>query len=549
MLLGLAFVSYGLAYRYYGGYLKKLFQVDEKRKTPAETNYDGVDYVPAKNWYVLFGHHFSAICGAGPIVGPVLACAYWGWVPSILWILLGAVWMGAVADFSALMMSLRHNGESITQVAGAEVSKRARLYGAIFVWIALILVISVFAIFTAKTFIEEPNTVVPSVGLVPTAFFVGWMMYRKKISGGKVTLLGLLILAALLWVGMRWPITISSWGGWSPEMIWIGVLFIYCFAASVMPVQLLLQPRDYLASFILFAMIVISTVCVFWTRPVISAPAFTAFSPSESPEAGPLWPMLFVTLACGAISGFHSLISSGTTSKQLESEGHALRISYGSMLTESLVAVLVVIIIAGCLSQNDLKFHLKQGGPITVFGYGFGKLTEGMLGSYGKVFSILAVNAFVFTTLDAATRIARYITSELFGISNKYIATLMVVGASSALALTGQWNRLWPAFGAANQLIGVITLLVASCWLLARGRNFYVTMIPAFLMLATTVGAFLYQLAGALRHSPSPNWVLAGICFVLIILALSLFFETMRKIVFRIRSLRGQSFLKGASHA
>jgi len=483
LLLGIALICFLLGYKIYGRFLSRTFDLKDSRKTPAHELNDGRDFVPAKNWWVLFGHHFSSICGAGPIVGPVLACAYWGWGVSFLWIVVGAIWMGAVSDFTALVMSVRAKGQSIAQVSGIEISKRVRLYFSVFLWIALILVIAVFSIFAAKTFISEPDAVIPSFGLIPTALLVGWLLYRIKMSNVLVTIIGLSILGILLFAGSRIDIIMPQIGPLSPENIWILILLVYCFVASVTPVHVLLQPRDYLASFILFGMIAVGIASIFWTRPVIQTPAFLGFMSDEWPKAGPLWPMLFVTIACGAISGFHSLVSSGTTCKQIASESHCCRIGYGGMLVESTVGVLVLISVSAGLGQGVLSSHLKTGGPIAAFSHGYGAISEVFLGGYGKTFAIVALNAFILTTLDTATRITRYITTEVFGIQNMFLSTLIVIVASAWLALTGQWNLLWPAFGTANQLIAGITLIVASCWLLNRGKSYAVTFIPALIMI------------------------------------------------------------------
>lgn len=516
--------TYAVAYRAYGKFLSRRFEIDPQRKTPAHTKYDGNDYVPAKNWWVLFGHHFSSICGAGPIVGPALACAYWGWGISVVWIVVGATLMGAVSDFSSLVVSVRHEGKSISEVSGLVISKRLRLYFSIFLWISLILVIAVFAIFGAKTLKQAPSAILPSVGLIPTALLTGWLLYVRKVSNLWGTLVGLSLLLGLLILGNKVDFNFNGLLGLSLENTWIVLLLAYCFIASVVPVQVLLQPRDYLASFILFAMIGCGVLAVLITQPTMQGNVFNGFSPSAWPQAGPLWPMLFVTIACGAISGFHSLVSSGTTCKQLSSEGHACRIGYGGMLVESLVGILVVIAVGAGLKSSDLVLHLKGGGPIAAFSHGYGSVTQIFLGDYGTAFAVLALNAFILTTLDSATRITRYLTTELFGIQNKYLATLLVVVASALMALTGQWNILWPAFGASNQLIAGIALLIASCWLLARGKKFWITFIPACLMLVTTLAAFGYQFFQAISRKSAdgdfdPNVSLAIITFGLIVIS------------------------------
>lgn len=528
-------VWFAAGYRWYGSRLARIFGVDPARVTPAHSCEDGVDYVPAKNWLVLFGHHFSSICGAGPIIGPALAVAYWGWAVSLVWLLLGSVLMGAVADFTSLFVSIRSEGHSIPEIAKPEISPRARLLFSWFIWVALVLVIAVFAIFAARTFIEEPNTVVPSFALIPVAILTGHLLYRTSVSNWLATSIGLALLLLALFGGTRIPIELTAVWGISPASLWIGVLLVYCFVASVTPVQVLLQPRDYLASFLLIGAIGIGVVSVFVSAPVMRADAVHAFLPDEWSGAGPMWPMLFVTIACGAISGFHSLVSSGTTCKQIADEAHACRIGYGGMLTEGLVGVLVVICVGAALGREQLSQVLRAGGPISAFSEGYGVMSGPLLGVYGKAFAVMALNAFILTTLDTATRIGRYLTTEIFGMTNMYAATGTVVAAGAALALTGQWKYLWPAFGTSNQLIAALALLVGSCWLLNRGRAFLYTLVPACIMLATTLAAFLYQLYGAVTRvdkdgTSDPDLFIATVVIVLIVLALTVFWEGIRSL-------------------
>ena len=523
-------------YWLYGRRVERVLGIDPERETPAHTRYDGRDYVPARNWLVLFGHHFSSICGAGPIIGPALAVAYWGWAPALVWVLVGCVLMGAVADFTSLFISVRSDGQSVPEIARPEISPRARLLFSWFIWLALILVIAVFAIFAARTYIEEPDTVVPSFGLIPVALFTGHLLYRTRLNNTAATLVGIGLLVLSLVVGAEVPIELPALFGLSAESQWIMLLLLYCFIASVTPVQMLLQPRDYLASFILFAAIGLGVLSVFVSAPPMQADAVRGFTPADWPAAGPMWPMLFVTIACGAISGFHSLVSSGTTCKQLSTEAHACRIGYGGMITEGLVGVLVVICVGAAVAHDELAPILRSGGPITAFSQGYGTLSFPILGDYGKVFAVMALNAFILTTLDTATRIGRYLTQELFGIRDMYTATAVIVVLSAALGLTGQWTRIWPAFGTSNQLIAALALLVGSCWLLRRGRPIVYTFVPACIMLVTTLAAFGYQLWGALARVNAetkvsePDWAIAAVVVLLIVLGLVVFAEGLRSL-------------------
>jgi len=519
----------GVGYLVYGRFIARLVGVDPSRPTPAHTRRDGVDYVPARHWLILFGHHFSSICAAGPIVGPALAVAYWGWAPSLIWILLGGVLMGAVADFTSLVVAVRHDGVSISEVAAQVVSPRARILFAVLILIALELVLAVFAVLTAGTFAQAPEIVLPSWGILPVAVVAGLALYRGKGGSGRlalVTVAGLLAIVALLVAGRQLPLSLPALGPVSAQTVWIVLLLAYSFLASVLPVQYLLQPRDYLSSYVLFTTIGLGILGVFVVGPTMQAHSFNGFWPQDWPLAGPLWPMMFVTIACGAISGFHSVVSSGTTCKQLDNEAHACRIGYGAMVTESLVATLVVVCVGAGLSASRHGELLRQpGGAISAFGEGYGSLTGWLFGDYGTIFAIMALNFFILTTLDTATRLGRYLIQEITGWSNRFLPAAIVVVAAAGLALSGQWRALWPAFGASNQLVAALALLVTSCWLLQRSRPSLPTLVPSLLMLATTIGALLWQIHGAITAvdpatgGAEPKWFLAGIGVALIVLA------------------------------
>jgi carbon starvation protein len=404
----------GLGYRFYGRLMEKLWDVNPEKITPAHTKEDGVDYIPAKNWLILFGHHFAGIAGAGPIIGPVVAAALWGWGPALVWIVLGSIFIGGVHDFSSLMASIRHDGKSIAQVAETVMGRRSRILLAAFLWLSLVLVVAVFAAVTAKTLVDEPRIVLPTFGLIPVAILVGLMLYRWKINSWISTLTGLGLLLALLLLGAYVPIVWDSMNGW------ILILLAYAYVASITPVNLILQPRDYLSTFILFFGMGLGYLGLLLTHPTIQAPVFLSSQSSQ----GPLWPMLFVLIACGAISGFHSMIASGTTSKQLDNERDARKVGYGAMILEGALAVLALLCVTAGLRWSPEGIgtapvypHLLQGGNwIGTFGAGYGQLVAPLLGvSLGTLIAITTLNAFVMTTLDSATRIARYITEELFG--------------------------------------------------------------------------------------------------------------------------------------
>lgn len=509
---------FGLAYKFYAGFLERLFDVDAKRKTPAYRLQDGVDYVPAKNWLILFGHHFASIAGAGPVIGPVIAAVLWGWLPALLWIVVGSIFIGGVHDFSSLMISIRNDGRSIADISEVVISRRARIIFSTFVLLALILVVAVFIYFCAKTFVDEPKIVLPSLGLIPVAVIVGWLIYRRNFNTTLATVFGLTCLLALIFWGDVLPIILAKNG----MLIWSIVLIVYCYIASITPVNILLQPRDYLSSFLLFFSVGLGFAGVLFSRPRIIEPAVISWNTSE----GSLWPMLFVTVACGAISGFHALIAGGTTSKQIASELHAKKVGYGAMVAEGLVAVLAVLAVVSLRffdKSINLTSLLKDLGPVGLFGKGFGALSKGIVGRFGVYIAIMTLNAFILTTLDTATRITRYILEELTPIKNKYLSTLIILILAAMLAISGKWNKIWPAFGASNQLVAALTLLVISSWLLSKGKAIRFTLIPAAIMLLTTVAALLVSMVHYLH---TKDFLLFSISGLLIVLALLLSFDT-----------------------
>ncbi len=530
-------------YRLYGRFMEKLWGVDPARKTPAEEYNDGVDYVPARHWTMLFGHHFASIAGASPIIGPVLAVMVWGWLPSILWIVIGSIFMGGVHDFSALMVSLRNKGKSIANVTELVMGSRAKIIFASFLWLSLTLVIAVFAAVTAKTLINEPRIVIPTFGLVFIAILIGQMIYRWKTGQVIATVTGLALLAILFVIGQKAPVTI---GVKNPLAAWIVILLAYAFIASIMPVNILLQPRDYLATFILFFGLFFGYLGLIISRPQMRAPAFIAWSDGAG---GALWPMMMVTIACGAVSGFHSLIASGTTSKQLSNERDARPVGYGAMILEGVLACLAVFAVSAGLYWNKVPGSeglvypelMKGGDYIGTFARGFGQLVKPVFGSaLGSMIAIVILNAFVMTTLDSATRINRYITEELFGGSfnikifrNRWVSTAFMMIFVLYLAL-GRWELIWPIFGASNQLVAALTLIVVTAYLYGMKKPVKYTLYPGILILVTTVFALIYKVSGFISQS---NYGLAFIGVVLLLMAAFMVVEAVSNIK-RLKSVK-----------
>ena len=486
-------VVFIFAYKIYASKIESLFGIDPNRTTPAHTKEDGLDYIPAKNWLVLFGHHFSSIAGAGPIVGPVIAVCIWGWVPAFLWIVLGSIFLGGIHDFGSLMCSVREDGATIGDIAARSISQKAKIVLSIFTFLALILVIAVFAYFGADTFVKQPAIVVPSMGIIPLAMIVGLALYRFKWNPTAVTVVALIAVGIMIVVGHSFPIVLGE----NSLAMWMIVLLAYCYFASIIPVNILLQPRDYLSSFLLVAGIGLAFVGILVSHPQMNTPAFIA----NKGSLGYLWPMMFITIACGANSGFHCLIASGTTSKQISNERHAKRIGFGGMLLEGFLATVVIVLIVGGFSLTEFNQHIaEETSPVNMYGLGFGNITAPLLGTWGIFIALTILNAFILTTLDSATRITRYIAQELFGIKNRYFSTLVIVTLAGWLALgkdsanTPLWKVIWPAFGASNQLVAALALLVVSCWLLSKNKPIRYSMIPALFMLVTSVTALCFQL-------------------------------------------------------
>lgn len=516
------FAFFFAGYRFYARLVEKQFDIDPNRATPAHTEYDGVDFVPARHWLVLFGHHFSSIAGAAPVVGPILALSIWGWGPAVVWILLGVVFIGGVHDYCSLMISVKNKGVSIADITEETVSRHSRYVFLWFVWLTLILIISVFVYICAKTLAVKPEIAAPSLGLIPVAIIAGLCMYKLKMNQNIIAAAGLLCLVGLIFLGRAFPVNI----GGNAVTRWSVVLLVYSFIASVTPVQVLLQPRDFISAYLLVFGLLFGYLGIFITRPAIEFPMFLGWSRNGFL---PMWPVLFVTIACGAISGFHSLVASGTTSKQMATESWGKRVGYGGMVAEGLVAVLALMVVACTFKEaGSLSQVLEKGaGPIGAFGAGYGSITNSILGTFGGVFAVIILNAFILTTLDTATRIGRYLTQELFNIKNRYAATIIVVALSGWLGLSGEWNEIWPIFGAANQLIAALALIVITSYFLSKSKHIRYTLLPAVFMLVTTMGALAFKIK---EYLSGDKGILLFFAIALLLLAVFVFYEALRHV-------------------
>ena len=541
---GLFFFFVG--YRYYAGRLdREVIQPDNSVSTPAVMQGDGVDFVKSKP-LVLFGHNFASIAGAGPVIGPIVAMHHFGWAVTLAWILIGNVFIGAVHDYLALMVSVRNRGSSIADIAEKTMGIRAKSVFSIFLVLAMLLVIAVFGVVAAKTLIAQPQMVLPTFAIIPISIALGWFLYYKNTDLAVSSIIAVAGVILSIYFGFQFPVELPESGiiGFSPLMFWFVILMIYAAVASVLPVNILLQPRDYLSTYILFGSMALAVLALLWIHPELHTPAYRG---GFSEEQGPVWPMLFVLVACGAVSGFHSLVAGGTTSKQLSVESQGRPIAYGGMLTEGVVAVVTVLLVSGGLywvapasggiDMNTLGFRetLQSGGWILAYGNGFGNLVHQMLPflsfTFASMIAVLALNTFVLTTLDSAVRITRFIVQESVGekivlFKNKYVCTILVVFFSYLIGATGGWQKIWPIFGATNQLIAAVALFVIATWLMAMGKPTKFALYPAIFMVVTTIGALAWQ-SYRFYTQPEPNIFLGTAAVFLIILALFVGYEGM----------------------
>ncbi len=516
-----------IAYITYGRFIARKLGLDPKRETPAHSLRDDVDYVPAKA-PVLLGHHFASIAGAGPIVGPIFAAAF-GWLPVLLWLLIGGIFIGAVHDFSALMVSVRHKGCSIGQVIEEQIGARGKFFFLIFSWSALILVVAVFTIIVAQTFVKVPSAATSSILFIILAIVFGFGVYNRGVSLLPASIIGVVCLSGCLIIGLKFPLELSY-------NTWVYLLLGYIFIASVTPVWILLQPRDYLNSFLLYAVLIAAVAGLIIASPTIQMDAFSGF---YDEKLGYLFPVLFVTVACGAVSGFHSLVASGTTAKQLNSERDAKLIGYGSMLIETILAV-IALVTAVIMVRSDYMAMLESAGPVAVFSSGVGGFMThlGFSRETGTSFVALAVSAFALTSLDTATRLARFAFQEFFKTDetktirrtlhkNRFLATAITVFVAALLVFSGSGMAIWPIFGSANQLLAALTFLTIAVWMIRQGKSAKFALYPMILMFAVTVTA-LWQLV--YKYYQSGGYVLASAGLLLLILAIFLVIEGYRSV-------------------
>ena len=553
-IIVIGFLIYFTLYFTYGKKLERdVVMASDAKETPSQRLYDGVDYIPART-PVLFGHHFASIAGAAPIIGPALAIC-WGWVPGLLWVWFGNIFIGAVHDYLALMASVRYDGKSVQFVASDLMGKRT---GTAFYWIVfflLVLVVAAFGAIIGRMFVATPAIASAFIWMIVAALILGVLMYRVKMNFNAATLIGIVMLIAAIIIGVEMPITATY-------QTWMIFLFFYIIIAASIPVNVLLQPRDYLNSFLLYAGLLVGFIAAVFAFRGFEIPAFSTFSPVLlGGKPTPFWPAIPLVIACGSLSGFHSLVASGTTSKQLDKESSGLSIGYGAMFTEGFLSTIVIVSIAGfgytaILNAGVTTEALNPGN----WGAAFTKISASvklsaanlftqsyadMVNStwlsiiptqYVKVLAGMWVAAFAMTTLDTTNRLGRYCLSEMAAplkestpavytaLTNRWIASVIPAAIGIYLAWSGNWLIIWGSFGAANQLIASIALMTGAIWVFAKMRSQFhaVAVIPAVLLWITVTAAIIWFLAvvmpGDIAKKAVPGWTVSVILVIMLIM-------------------------------
>jgi carbon starvation protein len=541
-----------VAYRVYGRFISRQLQLDNSRPTPAVVFNDGVDYVPAPA-SLLMGQHFSAIAAAGPIVGPVLAGIWFGWLPAALWIVIGAIFIGGVHDASSLAASIRHKASSVGELARQYMSPTSHILFLTFMWLTLVYVIVAFTDITGQTFkyvtadtAFGPGVAFSSVVYLLLGVLLGVLLYKFHLNLTVATLIFLPLVFVTVWIGPRAPAPILDFLGAISVKEWDAILLVYCFVASLLPMWLLLQPRGYLGGWFLYVTIGVGLCGALFGGYSIQYPAWNVEGMHSLLNGKPILPILFITVACGACSGFHAIVSSGTTSKQLKCETDARVVGYGAMLLEALVAILALATVM-MLAPGDAM--LKQD-PNLVYASGLANYM-GLLGIDFKValaFALLAFSTFVYDTLDVSTRLARYVLQELFGwksMAGAVAATFITLLAPFAILMATRekgYLVAWPIFGTSNQLMASLTLLAVSVWLRHTGRRVIYAVIPMVFMMAMTLWSLVLQIMTFVKVVPDwikggavkPDMLVSGVVGIaLFVLAVWLILEAVRVLIMK----------------
>jgi len=563
VLVLLGFTILFIGYRFYSKFVgRRIFDINEENHLmPSKEFEDGIDFVPTKK-HILFGHHFTSVAGAAPIIGPCVA-AYWGWLPALVWILFGTILMGAVHDFGALVMSVKEKGKSIADIASTTISKRARLMFLIFIILLVWLVLAVFAMAVADLFVGIPSSVIPINIEIIIAIIMGYLIYKKKMDILIPSLIALALLYFFVWVGTKAPVDFTEvMPAQDAKNLWIILLFIYSAIASLLPVWTLLQPRDYINSHQLIVGLGLLFLGIFVAQPIVDAPALRSFSEPGVPS---LFPLLFVTVACGAISGFHGLVASGTSSKQLEHLSDARMVGYGGMIGEGTLALATTVAAVAGISLvtqcnlpsvgqvSDLNWAVyydswahASGNKAAAFVLGGGALIQslGIPASMANTLMAVLVISFAATTLDTATRIQRFILKE-FGLAmkikpltNRYVATVIAIVPAILLAF---WNVsdpgsgatrqagwvLWPIFGASNQMLAALTLMVLTLYYWKKKKPILPLLIPMVFIMVVTFTVLVSNAINFYGH----NGILFGLTILLMGLIIWMVFEGVNKVL------------------
>jgi len=551
-VVGISGATLLLGYLLYGKFLARFFKLDNNIVTPACQINDGIDFVPAKA-NLLLGQHFSAIAAAGPIVGPILAGIWFGWLPALLWIIFGSIFIGGIHDFSSLVASIRHKAVSIVEVVRGNMSRTSHILFMIFVWLCLVYVVIAFTDITAQTFkavaVGEaygPGVAASSILYIAAAMIMGILLYKFKLGVGIATAVFLPVVLFIVWLGPHLPQSIlSALSGISAKQ-WDIILLIYCFIASIIPMWLLLQPRGYLGGWLLYLTIAVGLIGAVFGGFDIRYPAINTVGFASILNGKLIFPILFITVACGACSGFHSIVSSGTTSKQLAKESDARPVGYGAMLLEAFVAVLALATVMILAPGSEIL----KNDPNMIYANGLARYL-GLVGIDFRVafpFALLAFSTFVYDTLDVCTRLGRYIFQELFGLKGRSggmistAATLLFPLIFLMLTEEKGYLVAWPIFGTSNQLLAGLTLLAVSVWLTKTGRNAIYTIIPMIFMLVMTIWSLILLIIPFVEKIPlilkgvavKPDIFISGIFgIILLILSFALIIETLNTLILK----------------
>lgn len=514
LLFCICLAYFVVAYYVYGGFLSRVFRVNPNHPTPAVTYQDGIDYVPTPK-LVLFGHHFASIAGPGPIVGPIMA-AYFGWLPALIWILIGCVFVGAFHDFAALVMSVRNRGRSISFVMEKLMGYTGRQLFLIFCFACLILVVAIFTLMIAGMFVQIPAVASASLMFIVLAPLFAFVTIRLGVSLKFATYIFVPLVFLTVYLGNIYQLNlleIFNIEAKEATYLWVGVLAIYIFLASIVPVQYLLQPRDYLNSFLLYGMLALGFFSIIFYNPEIKLNSFNGWEAvTADGNLTNMIPALFIFIACGACSGFHALVASGTTSKQIRSEKDMQPIGYGGMILEGVLGVMALVAV---MSMDPQTFFETGKNQPMAFATGIASFAAalGMNETYAKIFISLAISAFMMTSLDTATRLGRFLWQEIFlpksnvkedeednkketpqvmpqwrkFITNAAVASFAIVGLSMVMAMSGSASSIWPIFGASNQLMSALTFLAITLYLLMKGSRWYIAFIPMIFMMVMSL--------------------------------------------------------------